>query len=109
LAQLAARRIKALRILKPAIESSWNDPDAQVVDLLQGTEEKQSTPLIEFKNVGFSYPLAPDTPVLKDLNLKIHKGQFVAFTGSSGCGKSTAFGLIERYANMFFVLTIVQN
>jgi len=96
-AQLAARRIKALRSVKPSIESSCDDPEAFTVDLLQGEEEKQSTPLIEFKNVSFAYPLAPHTPVLHDLNVKIQKGQFVAFVGSSGCGKSTTFGLLQRF------------
>lgn len=32
--------------------------------------------------------------VLKDLSLKIKKGEYAAFTGTSGCGKSTALKLL---------------
>ena len=32
--------------------------------------------------------------VLKDLGVKIHKGEYVAFTGHSGCGKSTVIKLL---------------
>jgi len=41
--------------------------------------------------------LRPDVPVLRGLNLNIKAGQYVALVGSSGCGKSTTVGLIERF------------
>ncbi|RSM07717.1 hypothetical protein CDV31_008497 [Fusarium ambrosium] len=44
-------------------------------------------------NVQFSYPLAPDNRVLKG----IERGEFVAFVGASGCGKSTMISLLERF------------
>ncbi|CAJ0838550.1 14828_t:CDS:10 [Entrophospora sp. SA101] len=52
---------------------------------------------IEFKNISFSYPSRPDIQVLKDFNLTIEPGQTVALVGSSGSGKSTIVGLIERF------------
>ncbi|KAL0937461.1 multidrug resistance protein 3 (p glycoprotein 3) [Colletotrichum truncatum] len=52
---------------------------------------------IDFINVQFSYPLAPDARVLKGISLKIDRGQFVAFVGASGCGKSTMISLLERF------------
>ncbi|KAL1876929.1 hypothetical protein Daus18300_002535 [Diaporthe australafricana] len=52
---------------------------------------------VEFNNVRFSYPLRPEMPVLRGVNLKVKKGQFVAFVGASGCGKSTMIGMLERF------------
>ncbi len=49
---------------------------------------------IEFRNVSFKYT---DKWVLRDINLKIRKGQTVALVGQSGSGKSTLVDLIPRY------------
>ncbi|KAI5457773.1 multidrug resistance protein 1, 2, 3 [Mariannaea sp. PMI_226] len=60
----------------------------------------------EFENVQFSYPLAPENRVLKGVSLsasidsahsQIKRGDFVAFVGASGCGKSTIISLLERF------------
>ncbi|EKJ74127.1 hypothetical protein FPSE_05712 [Fusarium pseudograminearum CS3096] len=50
-----------------------------------------------FNDIQFSYPLAPDNRVLKGVSLEINAGEFVAFVGASGCGKSTMISLLERY------------
>ena len=47
---------------------------------------------IELKNVSFSY--TPDKPVLKDINLKINKGEFIGIAGLSGAGKTTLADII---------------
>jgi ABC-type multidrug transport system fused ATPase/permease subunit len=52
---------------------------------------------IEFKNVSFKYPTRPDLTILKNLSLKIHPGQTVAFVGPSGSGKSTTIQLVQRF------------
>ncbi|KAL4978308.1 P-loop containing nucleoside triphosphate hydrolase protein [Aspergillus desertorum] len=52
---------------------------------------------IVMDNVRFSSPQRPDAPVLKGVNLKINRGQFVAFVGSFGCGKSTMIAMFERF------------
>src|SRR5687768_5207858 len=54
---------------------------------------------IEFRNVTFKYPTR-DTPVLKNLNLKIAPGSFTAFVGPSGCGKTTLVSLLERFYDL---------
>ncbi|MBR5130161.1 MAG: ABC transporter ATP-binding protein [Alphaproteobacteria bacterium] len=50
---------------------------------------------IVFENVNFAYK--EDTPVLKNINLTVKKGQKIAFVGNSGGGKSTIISLIPRF------------
>ncbi|XP_065254516.1 ATP-dependent translocase ABCB1-like [Emys orbicularis] len=52
---------------------------------------------IKFKNIHFSYPSRPDIKILKGLNLKVQSGKTIALVGSSGCGKSTAIQLLQRF------------
>ena len=52
---------------------------------------------LEFKDVHFRYPTRPHVPVLRGLHFELKPGQYVALVGSSGCGKSTAVQLIERF------------
>jgi len=49
-------------------------------------------PLIEFDHVRKDF--GPARPVLQDLNLAVHRSQFVVLTGASGAGKSTVLRLI---------------
>ena len=52
---------------------------------------------ISFDNIHFSYPMRPDTAVLKGIDITIQKGQFLAVVGASGSGKSTVIALLERF------------
>jgi len=45
------------------------------------------------KDATFTYH-SNDIPVLSNINLSITKGEYVAFVGSSGCGKSTVLKLL---------------
>ncbi len=55
---------------------------------------------IALRNADFSYPLQGTeqkeigTAVFQDLSLEIRKGEYTAFTGTSGCGKSTVLKLL---------------
>lgn len=51
--------------------------------------------VIRFENVSFSYQ--EDRPVLRNINLDIHKGQTIALVGQSGSGKTTMADLIPRF------------
>lgn len=50
---------------------------------------------IEFRNVSFAYK--DENWVLKDLNLKIEKGQNIAIVGATGSGKTSIINLIPRF------------
>ncbi|MBP5296725.1 MAG: ABC transporter ATP-binding protein [Bacteriovoracaceae bacterium] len=51
--------------------------------------------LIKFENVSFAYN--PETPILKHINLEVHKGQTIALVGNSGGGKTTTVNLLPRF------------
>lgn len=53
---------------------------------------------IRFEDVCFSYDDS-ETRVLKNINLKIRKGETIALVGESGGGKSTLMDLIPRFAD----------
>lgn len=50
--------------------------------------------MIEFKNVSKSF--VKGTKAVDNLNLKIDKGEFICFIGTSGSGKTTSMRLINR-------------
>lgn len=81
---VAMGRVFELFDLKPQIKSPEN------AITLQGLNN-----VIEFKNVYFEYE--PDTPILKDFNLKVNKGETIALVGNSGGGKSTVVSLLPRF------------
>ncbi|ALB45943.1 ABC transporter ATP-binding protein [Clostridium beijerinckii] len=49
--------------------------------------------MIEFKNVRKDFK---NKTILKDITLKINRGELVAIIGSSGCGKTTTLKMINR-------------
>ena len=75
--------------LVPAIADA---PNARPVD-----REKLGS--VEFDDVVFSYPDSkPETPpTLKGLSFTIEPGQYAAFVGPSGAGKTTVSYLIPRF------------
>lgn len=55
---------------------------------------------IVFEDVTFAYPGRPSTKVLDNLNLTIQAGKVTAIVGSSGSGKSTIVGLLEKWYSL---------
>ena len=49
---------------------------------------------VSLENICFTYRSSDRESVLQNLNLTIQKGQNIAFTGHSGCGKSTVLKLM---------------
>ncbi|MGB4092144.1 MAG: ABC transporter ATP-binding protein [Ruminococcus flavefaciens] len=87
------------------IEDFINDSDKQAIDI--DTVKKYYTDELRsfgLKNADFTYypavasikDLSKDNQpvVLKNISIEISKGEYVAFTGHSGCGKSTVLKLL---------------
>lgn len=68
--------------------------------------------MIQVKNLTFTYPGA-DIPTLRDVNLTVEKGDFLAIVGNNGCGKSTLCkalnGLIPHFITGEYEGSITVN
>jgi ATP-binding cassette subfamily B protein len=51
---------------------------------------------VEFRHVSFRYP-GGEEDILHDVTFTAHKGETVAFIGSTGSGKSTVVNLVPRF------------
>ena len=87
MALMAIERVFGLLDKQPAIVSKQN---AVKMNGLQNG--------IEYKDVCFEY--VKNRPVLKHVNLKIAKGETIAFVGNSGGGKSTLVNLLPRFYDL---------
>lgn len=81
---VAASRVFELFDLEPKIKDNEN-----------AVELKNVETGINFENVCFEY--VEGTPVLKNINLNVKKGEVIALVGNSGGGKSTIVSLIPRF------------
>ncbi|MEH7177091.1 ABC transporter ATP-binding protein [Neobacillus vireti] len=72
------------------------DTEATIIDGTETEGKKDHTGEVEFRNVSFKYPEASDY-ILRNVSFTAHKGETVAFIGSTGSGKSTLLNLIPRY------------
>lgn len=78
-----------IRLLDSIPEIDAESPEGEIPKSVKGR--------IRFENVHFRYPTRPGVRVLRDLNLTVEPGTYVALVGASGCGKSTTIQLIERF------------
>ena len=84
-ASVSAKRINEVLDTKISIQDGNIDHD--ITDL-RGD--------VEFIDVSFRYPDAEEY-ILKNISFKAHKGETVAFIGSTGSGKSTLINLVPRF------------
>jgi ATP-binding cassette, subfamily B, multidrug efflux pump len=87
----SVKRIDEILKAKPVIT------DNSVVLTFGLETESELKGEIEFRHLNFSYGETPDqSPVLRDINLKIPAGSSLAIVGPTGSGKSTLANLIPR-------------
>ncbi len=73
------------------------DAEEKVTEMTFAQSVVEFNDSIEFRGVWYGYN---NEPVLKDINLKIKKGQTVAIVGKSGAGKSTLADLLPRFMDV---------
>jgi len=70
------------------------EADEEIIEVPEPVAAEDFRDSIEFRNVTFRYETEN---VLRDVNLKIKKGQLIALVGKSGAGKSTLVDLLPRF------------
>ncbi|MFH2145444.1 MAG: ABC transporter ATP-binding protein [Candidatus Omnitrophota bacterium] len=70
------------------------DAPVKITEKIKAVELKLINKEIVFDDVSFAYD---DKLVLKNINLRVKKGEVVAFVGPSGAGKTTLVNLIPRF------------
>lgn len=72
------------------------DTEPKIVDSAKPQPEETCVGEVEFRNVSFTYP-GGSGKVLTDISFTAHRGETVAFIGSTGSGKTTLVNLIPRF------------
>ncbi|MCG3166725.1 MAG: putative multidrug export ATP-binding/permease protein [Bacteroidia bacterium] len=80
--------------------------DEKIFETENPVPVKKFTDSIELRNVNFSYG---KEQVLKNINLKINKGQTIALVGQSGAGKSTLADLLPRFYDINVGEILIDN
>lgn len=94
--RMLADRLNTLQMGVVAAERVFKVLDTnEIIEANGKLPFKEVEKAIEFKNVWFAYK--DDNYVLKDLSLKINKGETVALVGATGAGKSTIINLLSRF------------
>jgi ATP-binding cassette subfamily B (MDR/TAP) protein 1 len=107
-AKAAAQSVFSLHDEKPTIitklqssRASSNDSATEQDALLAGSSAAYGTfgvrGELEFRDVSFYYESRPEVPALNNVSFLIRPGEYVAFVGRSGAGKSSTIHLIERF------------
>lgn len=103
--QLFTQPISSVANIANVIQSTIASAE-RVFDMMDAEEEKDIIPeqipvhaeeedTIIFDHVKFGYD--EETPLMKDLNFYVKKGQMVAIVGPTGAGKTTIINLLMRF------------
>ncbi|MDE7385366.1 MAG: ABC transporter ATP-binding protein/permease [Anaeroplasmataceae bacterium] len=91
---LLAQTIPILLSTRPSIKEALKIIDSKNV-VFTGEKTPSFESMISVRNLSFCY--SDEIPVIKDLNLTIHKNEKIALIGDSGSGKSTLIKLLSGY------------
>jgi ATP-binding cassette subfamily B (MDR/TAP) protein 1 len=86
----AANYILWLRTLQPTMQDRPSNSNI-------GPSSNEKSGAIQATDLSFSYKQRASARVLRNLNLSIPSGGYIALVGASGCGKSTIIALLERF------------
>ena len=103
--QEAYVRIQETRVAAVRIFHILNE-ESEVIESTNPQPFPQSWESIEYKNISFGYG---SEDLIKNFNLKIKRGQVVAFVGESGSGKSTLANLLARFYDPSAGQILVDN
>ena len=70
------------------------DAPAEIEDATSASRLEFPIGEMEFRNVSFSYK--PEMPVLRNLDLRVERGQTIGIAGPTGAGKTTLIKLLLR-------------
>lgn len=84
-----------LQKAKGATERIINILEVPLEEGQDGLEMDIGDKPVHVQHVSFSY--SEDEPVIKDVSFTAEPGEMIAFAGPSGGGKTTMFGLVERF------------
>ncbi len=68
--------------------------ETKITDKANAIEVNKLSEAVEYKNISFAYE---EKAVLKNISLRVQKGQTVALVGQSGSGKTTFVDLLPRF------------
>lgn len=87
-------KIAAVAVFQVLAREPSIDPELEGIE--HDHEDIDGT--LDFQNVTFRYPARPDVPIFDgEFNLKGKAGLSLALCGTSGCGKSTTIGMLQRW------------
>ena len=88
---VAPRALVAAKRINEVLET-----EPKIVDSAKPQPEETCVGEVEFRNVSFTYP-GGNGNVLTNISFTAHRGETVAFIGSTGSGKTTLVNLIPRF------------
>jgi ATP-binding cassette subfamily B protein/subfamily B ATP-binding cassette protein MsbA len=93
----AADRIFAFLDRQPEVTRNTDGPRLNRRTLARTGPVAAAEPAqhIEFRDVCFSYD--PTEPLLRNINLKVLRGETIGIVGPNGCGKSTMLAMLPRF------------